>query len=352
MSSTGQHTIVGVVLGSTWRTGAQLAALDGFIPLSIDPITLQGDPIEEVGIGNFDELPAMDLIAVEANPTIVANLRREGAIWKFMANLFGDDTVSGPSGNVFTHTFNWQQRSTLIHTMAMEIGDADIWEWPSLKVVAAIIEGDGEGWVGITFETIGSTINIAGDGTNVSGDFDNVTYDTKVKKIKLKSTRIRINGQSGGALGSSDEQNVSNWRLEIRRPYEREDLILAATDGTETQTDEPIQEGVSMVKLSLTYKDYDKEANDNSLFDDLKDETEYKADIDMAITIGSDAHDLLTQLPRLRSLPQESSIDGAGRVTLTRHFRALDAAASPTGMTINTLVHMINQDVVTLAYEV
>lgn len=350
--NTGRQTLIAFTAGSTWDTGVAVGALDGAVITSVDPITLQGDPVMEEGIANYDELAEMDNIAVEANPTIVANLRREGAIWRLMANLFGDDTVTGPTGNILLHTFNWQVLSTIIHTMAMEVGNADIWEWPSLTCVAAIIEGSGE-WVTITFETIGSTINIGADGTNVANDFNAITYNTKVKKIRAKNALLRINTQGGAALDSGDDQPMDSFRLEIRRPLDREDVMKGLSSGVEQQTDQPVQEGFGEVKFTYGLKDYDDDPNnlDNALFDDLKDETEYKAELSFSRTIGSDAHVITFTMPRLHPMPQSSSVDGSGRILLERNFQGLDAASNPTGMSINTLIGLTVGDLVTASYE-
>ncbi len=350
----GRNSIVGLSAGAAWGTPVALAALDGIMPDNIDRIVLDGETVMDESIGNWVELTEGNLIRHIANPTITLPLRREGMLWRFPAHLIGDDTVSGPTGNVYQHTMNWQDESILFSCMGLEINESaspgHIVEWASLKTVGVVFEPDGEGFWQMVVSTIGDTINIGADATNSDTEFDLITWATKVKRVGFREAAFRINAQGGGALGSGDIIKCTNLAVNLIRNYPADGELVTrgASTGAELTTDEPIRAGYNdgMV-LSFTAPDYTTEA----LLDEFHDETERKADITITKTIGSDAHVLLMQMPRLYPISPESAIARGGRIPMTRNFVMTNASANPTGMSTNNIFHMVLDDLQSASYE-
>ena len=350
----GRNSIIGLSKGAAWGTPIALAALDGILPFGIDRIALDGETVPDDSIGNWVEMQEVDLIRHISNPQITLPLRREGMLWRFVSHLIGDDTITGPVGNVYQHTMNWLDESTLFSCMGLEINETaspgHIVEWASLKTVGVVFEPDGEGFWQMVVSTIGDTINIGSDATNTDTEFDLITYATKTKRIGFRETAFRINAQAGAALASGDIVKCSNIAVNLIRPYPADGELVTrgASTGAELTTDEPIREGYATgMVLSFTDPDYTTEA----LLDEFHDEAEQKADITITKTIGSDAHVLLMQMPRLHPISPEVAIERGSRIPMTRNFMMKDATAAPTGMSVHTIFHLILDDLQTVTYE-
>lgn len=350
MATSGRDAIVGLVSGVTWHTAVNLAANSGFLPMSLSPISLQGDPIPDLSIANFNEIAEHDVVEHVANPTITCKHRAEGFLWKLWMALFGDDTLTGPVGSVYTHTFNWQQSSAKFLTMGLEVGGADRWEWPSLKVTQCVLQKIGK-QAGMVFSTIGDTIKIGADGANGSAQYDAVSWLTKLMIVPWGEWKLRMNAQGGAAVGAGDVISVPDFTLTITRPFEREDVTKGASDGTELMTAEPIQAGSPDIELSFPVGDYDQDSGDESLFDEMNDETEYKADLNLTRSIGGNTHTHLIELPSLFPFPQDADLEGFGRIPLTRRFKAQKPTAAPTGMATANIIHSVGEDTFATSYE-
>ena len=339
MGRTGRHTIVGLNTATTWNTAVNLAANTGILPFTISPSILQGEPQPDLSIGNWTDIQQMDLLQHLADPTILLPLRRTGALYRVIAQVHGDDTKTG--ADPYTHTFNWQDESTLFSTLGVEINGTDIIEWPSLKFTGYTLRSSADGYCELEARTIGDTINIAGDATNTGTQFDAVTYISSGLIVPWRELRLRLNAQGGGALGSGDVIKVSSFELSVDRPYERQDVSRGASTGIEFTTDEPILSGdnISDIKLSFTVNDYTTIA----LLDDLHDETEYKADLYFAKTVTT-AYSLLFALGRLHPMPADFSLDRQTRPPFTRNFRAMKPTATPTGMATANIIHSVLVD--------
>ncbi len=343
---TGRHGIVAFQAGGTWGTAVAPGALDGVLPFSVSPWPLQGDPVVDDTVANWDEVQEMTKLIEEANPTIIYPYRREGAMFRHVAHIFGDDVPTAGNGQK-THTFNWQQESALFGTYAVEIADADITEWPSMKTVGITLRKGGDGGMELEARTICDTVQVGADATTAGGDFDAVTYDTKVKRVANNELQFRINAQAGGALAGGDIIKLSDFSLDINRPLDREDVTRGASTGVEFQTDEPVQNGPAELLLSVTAPDYTTLA----LLDDLKDSTEYKADFIITKTISAVIHSDTIEFNRLQLSSHAADIDRMNRIPLTRIFRGKKATSTPTGMTNANLVHWVHLDSVVATYE-
>lgn len=348
MGRSGRETIVGLSKGAAWGTAVALAALDGIMPTSIDKIVLDGDVIADESVANFGELEHMDLVKHTANPTITLPLRRTGMLWRFLAGIIGDDTETG-SAPTITHAMTWAKEAALYSCMAMEISNADIIEWPSLKVNGWTLEPDGDGFMQMVVSMIGNTINIAGDATNTSTEFDAVTYKTEEMRITFREMRFRINAVAGGALAEGDQVKVNNYSFVVNRPYEDQLQTQSSSTAVHLTTDEPQQNGFSELTLGFDVYDYTTIA----LLDDFHDETEYKADTYFTKTISGTAYSLNLEHTCCHPIPAEAALERGQRFPLTRNFRCLQypGATPPTGLATVNPLHAILVDNHDVSYE-
>ncbi|MFQ5638216.1 MAG: hypothetical protein ACE5IR_09520 [bacterium] len=343
MARTTRETILGMVSGSTWHTAVNLAANSGLYVTNIDKWALTGQHFEDKPAGQA-EIQNIDLIQHEANPTFTFDAaRRSGAEWKFWAGVLGSDAVTG--AGPYVHTMSYNTNSSTFYTVGKEINNSDITEWPSLKVTGLTFENNN-GVMKLTARTIGDTVRYASDATNTGTQFDAVTYVTNGLIIPFRECRFRINAQAGGALGSGDVINLSNLSLSIDRPYRRDDLTQGATDGTEKQTNEPIQNEPSNVNLSIEANDYATIA----LLQDMQNEVAYKADLFWSRTISTVAYQLTIELGSLYPMEQDISLDSPGDFPFTRTFRGIDPVSTPTGLATANPVHLILQDNFSTSY--
>lgn len=350
MARLGSETIVAATTASSWGAAIPsdtVGANTGIIPKEFPMLSVGGDPVFDEGIANLGELQYADLLEETVEGSIAFTMRRSGAEWQLWANLFGDDTVTG--SNPYTHTFNWQTSAALLHHMAMEVNNADIVCIPAMVVTGATIAPSGDGRTDITYNFIGDTLDAADDGSlqDTGTEFDAVTYITKALVAPSAECRIRLNAQAGGALGSSDELNVVNYNLQVNRNYSNERGTIGASNGLERQILQPVRAGYSEVMLTLEFADYAS----ISRFQDFSSQTQYKADLYWAKTVGATAYSFLIELGALIPLAPSGSVVGGERVPLTWNFKAVQPQSTPTGMATSNIIHSVLVDAFSTTYE-
>ena len=354
MAIFGKDSTFGITVTTTWGTAGTVGANDGFYPVSIDPVILKGDVNIDDASG-FSRKSQYDLIQDNANQTIQVECRWNGLLeWIALAHWMGDSTKTGPTGNVYTNTMNYQQLSTLAQkgfTIAWRLDSSDnnsIGEVPSAKAQSIELSPNNGFW-NMTINTIGSTIYQAGDG-NITADstaIGNITYRTSVQRMKFKANPLRVNAQAGGALASGDiVADVSNVSIGLDRPTdEMKDVLLNST--TPRQNAEPIQTDHSIVTLAYDVKSYDFTTHRS----DLDNATEYKADLVQTQTIGSDAHSLTFEFGRLVTIDPQVAVERGGRIGMSQSFEAIKPASTPTGMSTANEIHVILDNITNLSYE-
>ncbi len=287
MAVSGQDTIVAWVPTTTWDTPATIAAGDGILPLSIDKI-------DKGGTWDFDDSSGLAfrtqgcIIFEEANPTIVGRMRWNGAWWCALANLLGADTNTGPVSSIETHTFTYLAESPLVGlTLGIEVNNTanGIQEVSSLKVTGVTLEPDGGFW-NFNVTTLGTTWD-----KNAAATFDgtaagNVTYATSAQRMRYKANTLRINDDAG-ALDSSDViADAMNMSIALSREYDpNDDHLKGASTGAELVRAEPTDSGNGVIG---TFQ-YDQKTADLALYTNQFGQ-DFKADVIMLETLGSDAH--------------------------------------------------------------
>ena len=327
---------------TTWGTPIAGGALDGFMG-SVDELSLQGDTIADIGEGgNFGEIQYKDVIRHTVTPTFTIPMRRTGVQNLFWAHLVGDDVVSGVGP--YTHTFNWQDESTLFATVAVEINNADIIEFSCLKTTAITIEPDGDGFLQWVISTIGDTVLIGSDATNDATAFNNVTFITQTLRVPFRETRFRISEQEGADLSTNDP--ILSFSLAMDRAYDVEELTQGVSSGKEYQTFEHKRGDHTNIIFGFDTPDY----TTIELLDDFKDEDLKKGELLWGKTVGTAFTDEI-EMRHMEPLPHNSPLLGGGRIPLTRNFRLVQPQSAPTGHATATIIHRFMVDNSNVTYE-
>jgi hypothetical protein len=297
----------------------------------------------------MDQLWYADMMMHEANPTITLPMRWNGMHWAFITNIIGDDTKTGPTGNIYTHTMNYQEEPALVQiTMAAEIGaDGDIVEWPSLKVQSISLEPDGDGFWQLVVSTLGNTILYGADATTATSDFNAVTYASAVQRMRYKGLSLKVNAQGSDPSGQT-ALKVSDVNLSMSRPYVTPETLVAVSTGAEKYISEPIQDGHPEILFSWNEPTYSAIGD----FDDLQDQTQKTIDFEMAETIGSDAHTLLIEMGTANPIPASVAAERGQRIPCTKNYRCIGSVGgAATGQATANPIHLVLGDLQNISYE-
>ena len=344
----GTDTVVGIKPTTTWNTAGTIGALGGIIPLTIDKI-------DKGATWNWDDSSGLgfktqgSIEAETADPSIVGRLRWNSAAWCFLANLIGDDTKSAGAGNLILHTMTYQQESALAGiTLGVEINNTanGIMEVTSLKVQSFTFEPDGGFW-NFNVATLGTTVLKAGDATFDGTAADNITYQSgSAERMRYRANQLRIN-EDAGALDSADViADARNMSITLSREYDpSDDLIVGVSTGAELVRAEPIDTrgGIDGVFQ------FDQVTADIVNFTNLIG-TDFKADVQMAETIGSDAETFLMQMNDLVMIEPSLALDRGQRIPMNHNYEMGQAAATPTGMTNGLPFHIVLTNIQDITY--
>lgn len=348
MAISGQDTVIAIVPTTTWDTAATLAAGDGILPLSIDKI-------DKGGTWDFDDSSGLlfrtqgSIIFEEANPTIVGRMRWNGAWWCFLANMVGDSTLAF-STPIATHTFNYQAESTFGKgiTLGIEINNTanGIQEISSLMVQSITFEPD-EGFWNFNVTTLGTSWDKAGNATFDGTAADNVTISSSAQRMRYKANLLRINGDAG-ALDSGDEiADAKNMSIAFSRDYDpMEDVLQGVATGKELVRALPIDQGNGIIGVFQ----YDQATADIVLFTNQFGE-DFKADVVMNETIGSDAHVFDLEMNDLVMIEPNLALERGQRIPMSHNYEMAQPAATPTGMTNANPFHFVMKNVTNVTYE-
>jgi len=343
-------------VSTTWGTaGTIAAATNGFYPKTIDPVVLKGEPnIDDASgmLGRTNYQRTQDI----ADPSITLAMRWNGHLeFLIMARWMGDDTVTGPSSNLYTHTMNYNEVNILTGGIGI-VGRLDsssansIMEIPTMKVPSFVMQPADGFWDLSTNQTIGNSVYVAGDGKITADNtaVGNVTYRTSGQRMKFKANPWRMNAQSGDALDADDAVlDVANMSISFEDSYhDMRDVLLDSTTPNENAEPIPTGEG-KRIMVSYEQKIYDYATHRNV----LNAGTEWKADLVQTETIGGDAYSFTMQFGRLISIDPQVVSERGLMMPMTHNYEAIDPASAPTGMAAATPVHIILANLLSRTYE-
>jgi hypothetical protein len=349
---TGKSLIVAVEeTTSVWGSIVVPGATDAVLVSQIGPLIDKSDMIPDPTAGHAWH-QYIEKCRKNVKPELIMPLRWDGRFWSLIAMIMGLDTKTG-SADPYTHSLSLLEAidgSDLFASMAAQLGPASgelLFEWPALKPYGFTIEGpDGSGYMQLTIRNVGDCVNIGADCTVTTSNIDNVTHislDSVLPPIvPFGNMRFRINGFSGGALGSGDVVKIKNMNFTFNRGIDSEWNTRGAA-AQEWESDEPIEDGIPEGTLRIELGDL----NALTYLEAFQDETEQKADL--FFTYDAD-HDILIEIPRMKLIDPDGAINGPARIPQTLNFQLMEALAAPTGMTA-TNWNIVVRSETAIAYE-
>jgi len=330
---------------TTWHTPVACGAGDGILVLPGGGI-VKSQPIEQdpgLGDGGFPIYRDLGNIKDDGKQAFDARYRAFELLW---AMLFG--TAGTPAQQAATaaylHTLRMAASTNGLFGTAVYNEVSNVLEHASAKVKAIELSWENGSWVKaeVDFLCDDEALNV-GSGTNTVATFANVTVPDSGHRIHAGDAIVRVNAQSGGALGSGDVIAPTGGSIRFELPIEG--LYVA---GGGKKIDEPklgAGDGQYKVEVNLKMPRYGDAAEAFRAAFYAK--TENKADIVFTgpIIESTYAYYWKFQFPRLIQTKEGRPEHKKGRIPYDITLEGMLAAVAPTGMT--GLTKPINLDIMT-----
>lgn len=324
---TGREVIIALKKAAVWHTPVVCGAGDGLLILS-DGIKV-AVPAELDDSAGQEWITQADAGVKDIKGSIDAYMRYEGfdVALAMIMGIAGAPTLAG-AALAYSNTYGMASNITgMFATMAQQKLGNKVWEFPSLKLHGFKLSGQMNKPLKLTLDGIADRLDRASV-TNDTTSMAAVTMpDVENRILMNKDTVVRINDQSGAALGSGDAVYPSAIDIAFNRPMDAEPV--AGQDGV----DEPADNGFPTVSVSLKFPRYNT-AND-AYFDDLDAFTSKKMDITFTGKLIETGQNYMFKLsfPHVKIDTPEAPVSGAGKIPFSMNCKVLGATAAPAGMT-------------------
>ena len=335
MSISGSELKYGFKKASVWNTAVAAGAGNGFLALDI---SLKADTTN-IKDDSRGQLFSVDSSAgeVKCEGSVPAYLRyNDASVLQMLAIVMG--TAAAPSvhsGGTLSYDHVLKValgNDGLFGTLCAALGSVGVEEIPSWKPNKVNIKWDTGKPVSITIS--GAGVDVTTNGVNTLASFNNVTILERSNRAYMGQTEIRMNEQSGLALGAGDKLGASSIELSFER---KQAGVYGSYSSTDTAPrdliDEPTGDGMFESTLKLQFP---RTANLDARAD-LKNNVSKKAEIICTgpIIEGAIPYMITFQMPHLKPKQYENPYE-AGIIKNVREFDVMGATAAPTGMTGNT----------------
>lgn len=334
-SITGAQTKAGVKIATTWGTAVACGAGNSFAGEISPSFNVSELNAREIGSGAY-MLSNTTRGSVIPTVSLTADLGYRNNCDILLAQFMGTagaptEVTVGQSDYKHTITFNTTLNAKYV-TLAFESTSATVMEFPTCAVQSIGIATTGvPGYLDFTAELLANAVELSSS-TNTNATLANCTFTEGVPELVAVDLvdKFRTNNQSGSAVGSGDQYNITGFNLALSRPQEIIPEIKGAAGNSAPLATE-LFEGTLSVDV--------KELADHAYYTIWSAETTRKALIEIEGTqIGTGVNKRFSIfLPRmvLVTEPQYALTD-QGTNTLSMEFRLLKAATAPTGMTGST----------------
>jgi hypothetical protein len=313
---------VAIIKGATWGTAAQAGAAGcGITPTNPGAFKLNMPALDrdEIVGANETGIDVANVNAIDFN--LDFNYQWNGLENILLANLMGTAGAPSGAGTSKTHTLVMiDSASGKFVTYAHDKNDK-VYVVPSAKVTKASFSM-ANGLIKASFGMRGDNVT---DADAVVTALTSVTYPSIDKRAKFSGAVFHINAQGGADFADGDIVKPKAFTLDIERKFDSEHAAGSA------YIIEPRENGKPQVKLTMEFPRMDS-VNELWLAA-WKARTEYKGDITItgAIIESAIVYTLKFQMPRLQI--EDFEVPDAGLLPAKVVFRAVTAAAAPTGMT-------------------
>src|SRR5678810_319086 len=214
----GYQGIVGWRKATTWGTAVACGALHG---LEVLDVSLAGNReiIQDASITGMVTQREGDKGNVVVTGSLKAPLRYEN-FHRVLAALMG---TAGVPATIDTSGKNHVLKIApttdgIFHTLAYEIlKDTTIFEFSTVKVNRVTIRIQIPGRVEVEAQFVGHDFTDA-SAINTTTTIDTITQSANLEIAQARQCVVRMNAQSGGALGSGDVKYVTGIEINLERP--------------------------------------------------------------------------------------------------------------------------------------
>lgn len=238
--------------------------------------------------------------------TISTSASGQVTSWQHIIDLAPSIDGLGITWAIDKVSFVDENTSAKVYGMSFGLGDSGVFD-ESFKLL-------GTQMTNISSVNTRSTVNGA-------------TFKALDNRVFQKQTTFRINAQSAGSLVAGDEVKIEALEWSFERPQDaphvtNQDYIF-----------EPGDNGHPMVKITTTYPRMNT-VSANSLYQALRDDTAFKADITAlgALINSTDRYTLRFQFPHLELDEWSAPVTGPNQVKPRATWTAKQALTSPNGM--------------------
>lgn len=205
----------GMVKASAWGTSVDPGATHGFFVQEVSGIEYRRkmEPDRAAGFGFESNAEQGSDEPLTVGITAFA-YEADRQTLMLLSMMFGSVSVAGGS-DPYTHTGTVTDESDYMVTFAWQEGD-EVKAIPTAKVTELSLSFNDNGTLNFEASLLGPKVSIAS-----STLLDDVTYSASSAAFQLRNATFRINAQSGDALDSGDDLEISDVKLTMSRPMDQ-----------------------------------------------------------------------------------------------------------------------------------
>ena len=335
VSISGAQTKAGVKIASTWGTAVACGAGNSLAGEISPSFNVSEITARQIGSGNF-MLNTATRGSVIPTVSLTADLGYRNNCDVLLAQFMGTSAAPaeqnvGEGDYLHVVTFNTALNAKYV-TLAFESTSATTMEFPTCAVQSIGIATTGvPGYLDFTAELLANTVELSSS-TNTNATLANCTFTEGVPELVAVDLvdKYQTNDESGAAVSTGDQYNITGFNLALNRPQE----IIPEIKGSAGNS-APISTELFDGTLSVDVK----ELSDHAYYTIWSAETARKALIQIEGTqIGAgDNKSFSIYIPRMLLVTEpQYALTDQGTNTLSMEFRLLKAASAPTGMTGST----------------
>ncbi len=337
MGNTARETKIGVNIATagSWSTSAAVAtavgAGDGHylrddVDIQLKKNYVYEDSPNQAFIGAV-QVSTHEAIAAQLPMWLHYNDVFQNVLWALALGTGGTAPVAIGTSTAYNNTFEPATTRTTLYATILRDKVQDISEVPGAVFTGVELRVADNGRMEVDWAFTGDTEKID-SAINTATQVSALTFPTKGLRAFWKDAVVRINSQSGGALGPSDAVKVTGMKLKFSQPV---DVKYVGGQATIIQ---PLDNGFPDISLELTFARYD--ATSKAFFNAHRDGSVYKADIILTgpqIGTTTTSYGLKLEFPNLSVPAYTAPLPGTQQGEPTIMLSAMATTTAPTGMT-------------------
>lgn len=345
MAGKGFAHVMGFDIASAWGTAVAAGAGDG-IPFLSAPVAqditlipnnrITGTPFQGKGTKGTERYAGPVEVDVDAE-----------TVTRLLAVMLGTAGAPVQQGADLAYKHTLRVKASLEGIMATAVfGQASefVREFTTIKINSVTLNATADGNLTASFEIVSQGRNDnKSSGTNTLTTLASITMPANSWIPTFNDLVVRINDQSGGALGGGDEVYVSEISLTINQNLK----VDRFTTQHAPLISEPKRNGFPEITGSITLDEIDA-TTAYALIADARAKTVKKMDWTFSgpLAAGSTNYSLLVNFAGLQFENPDDAIDGPEIPDLVLPFRGSYASSAPTGMSFTDAVwfEIINQN--------